>query len=99
MLTWKMWSQHLSGRLYIIHFKDNLEKREISLPKRSRPSNRRTHSKLSDDQESPAILMAEFVVIGGGIAGVSCAQELARIHSRKILIISSTDALKEASNK
>lgn len=38
-----------------------------------------------------------FVVIGGGIAGVSCSQELARRHSdENILLITATDILKES---
>lgn len=37
-----------------------------------------------------------FVVIGGGIAGVGCAQELARIASDKdIILISASDTLVE----
>ena len=38
----------------------------------------------------------EFVVVGGGIAGVCCAQELARLNEgSKVTIISSTDMIKE----
>ena len=40
-----------------------------------------------------------YIVIGGGIAGVSCAQELARLNAAdqnvEILIITSTEMLKE----
>lgn len=38
----------------------------------------------------------DFVVVGGGIAGVSCAQELARVlpEDKSIAILSATDVLK-----
>jgi glycine/D-amino acid oxidase-like deaminating enzyme len=38
----------------------------------------------------------DFVVVGGGIAGVSCAQELARVlpEDKCIAILSATDVLK-----
>ncbi len=37
-----------------------------------------------------------FVVVGGGIAGVCCAQELARLHEEEeILLISGSDVLIE----
>ena len=39
-----------------------------------------------------------YVVIGGGLAGVSCAQELSRLHSldgQTIALISATEAIKE----
>ena len=39
--------------------------------------------------------IARYVVIGGGIAGVSCAQELAKIHDTRILLISCGDIIKE----
>ena len=43
--------------------------------------------------------MKRYVVIGGGIAGVCCAQEVARLHATdevvEVLIISATDLLKE----
>jgi hypothetical protein len=45
-----------------------------------------------------------FVVIGGSIAGISCAQELAKIksaeeHDIDIVLISTTEVLKEVSFK
>lgn len=36
-----------------------------------------------------------YVVIGGGIAGVSCTQELYRLGHRNITLISSKEMLKE----
>jgi hypothetical protein len=41
----------------------------------------------------------KYVVIGGGIAGVSCAQELGRIHARdddiNIVLVAASEVLKE----
>lgn len=51
--------------------------------------------KISSD-ESLNRLEYEFVVVGGGIAGISCAQELATITNQKILVISASDTIKEA---
>jgi NADH dehydrogenase FAD-containing subunit len=40
-----------------------------------------------------------LVVIGGGIGGVSCAQELARLNPEQdVLLISGSDAIFEARN-
>ncbi len=40
-----------------------------------------------------------FVVIGGGIAGVCCCQELCRLNPQtQILLVSTTDCLKEVTN-
>jgi hypothetical protein len=40
-----------------------------------------------------------YVVLGGGIAGVCCAQELARIHqknpSARIILVTASEVLKE----
>jgi hypothetical protein len=36
-----------------------------------------------------------LVVIGGGIAGVSCAQELGKLGNKEILLITAGDAVKE----
>lgn len=38
----------------------------------------------------------DFVIVGGGIAGVSCAKELARLvnENKSIAIVSATDVLK-----
>lgn len=43
--------------------------------------------------------VTRYVIIGGGIAGVCCAQEVARLNATdetvEVLIISATDLLKE----
>jgi glycine/D-amino acid oxidase-like deaminating enzyme len=43
--------------------------------------------------------MTRYVVIGGGIAGVCCAQEVARLNAADetvdVLLISATELLKE----
>jgi glycine/D-amino acid oxidase-like deaminating enzyme len=38
-----------------------------------------------------------YVVIGGGIAGVCCAQELSRIGNGHVVIISASETLVEVS--
>jgi hypothetical protein len=54
-------------------------------------------SAKSDVPGSPR--MTRYVIIGGGIAGVCCAQEVARLNATdetaEVLIISATDLLKE----
>lgn len=42
-------------------------------------------------------ILDPFVVIGGGIAGVSCAQQLTTQTERSIVLISATPALKQVS--
>ena len=61
-----------------------------SLPKRDR--RRPTHIGPPD--------ALRFVVVGGGIAGVCCAQELARLHPTpgvEVVIVTATEMLKEVS--
>ena len=45
--------------------------------------------------------MTRYVVIGGGIAGVCCAQEVARLNATdetvEVLLISAAELLKEVS--
>jgi L-2-hydroxyglutarate oxidase LhgO len=46
------------------------------------------------------MLRGDFVIIGGGIAGVSCAQEIVRVSlDQRVLIISATDTLSEVKAK
>ena len=60
----------------------------IGLPKRAP---RRTKL-ISESKDS-------LVVIGGGIAGVCCAQELSQLYpNEKILLVSATDVLREATS-
>ena len=53
----------------------------------------------SRNQSSSIKNRLNYVVIGGGISGVCCAQELARLHEDQlydIILISATDVLKES---
>ena len=47
--------------------------------------------------------LINYVVIGGGIAGVSCAKEIARLKSKdedsQIILITSTELLKEVCDR
>ena len=44
-----------------------------------------------------------YVVIGGGIAGVSCAKEIARLKAKdedsQVILITATELLKEVCNR
>jgi 2-polyprenyl-6-methoxyphenol hydroxylase-like FAD-dependent oxidoreductase len=64
-----------------------------ALPKRTR---KLTKTEARSDQDS--LNKFTCVVIGGGIAGVSCAQELSRLHAvdgHTVALISATEAIKE----
>lgn len=58
------------------------------LPKRKQLSN--------DDELPTAKQPIKYVVVGGGIAGVCCAKEMAQLHEdAEIVMISATDVMKE----
>jgi len=65
----------------------------MSLPQRANSRRRNVGGEVQLDKE------VKVVIIGGGIAGVSCAQELARLsgedNSFKIVLVSESDILKE----
>ena len=66
-----------------------------ALPRRER---RRDESSAKRTRvDNPITQKYKYIVVGGGIAGVSCAQELSLIHSKdRILLISVSEILKEA---
>lgn len=47
--------------------------------------------------------LTNYVVIGGGIAGVSCAKEIARLQSKdetsRVILITATGLLKEVGDR
>jgi heterodisulfide reductase subunit A-like polyferredoxin len=49
------------------------------------------------DQVDGMVDVWSYVVIGGGIAGISCSQELSASTNDSILLISSSSILKEVS--
>ena len=69
---------------------------EDLVPCAKRKKNRVTVDTLQNDPAS--ISLKRYVVIGGGIAGVCCAQELARLKVGVVTIISDSDTLVEVTN-
>ena len=49
----------------------------------------------SSEHRDKKMKSSNLVVIGGGIAGVCCAQELVRLSHDKVTLISSSDTLVE----
>ena len=79
-----------------------LAKRPIRLKDRSNSSLQQLDARDELDSPTDAIYSlsrnAPLVVIGGGIAGVTCAQELGRLNpDRQIILVSSSDTLKDVS--
>jgi pyridine nucleotide-disulfide oxidoreductase domain-containing protein 1 len=68
-----------------------------ALPPRSNSRRKKQTSTIQNDAKSESKRISpRYCVIGGGIAGVCCAQELSRLHPNEIIVlISQTDVLRE----
>ena len=69
----------------------------VSLPPRKSRRSKLQAEHVATLENSEDASVPRFCVIGGGIAGVCCAQELSRLNpTQQIVLVSATDCLREA---